>query len=137
MILPSILGLPSSTRWPASSVTSTVLKAGSRFSVKKSESSRGAVFTVLPTRGSARSRRAWAWAVTLPKSTSSARLEMKDRMHMSVPRCPPAGRHRAGKKRLADAPREKVVEINVHLSDHTDIGAALTVDRNDSLDADL
>src|SRR5262245_23896244 len=38
---------------------------------------------------------------------------------------------------LANAPREHVVEIEMQLTHHTHRAAALTVDRNDRLDADL
>jgi uncharacterized protein YydD (DUF2326 family) len=42
--------------------------------------------------------------------------------------------NRTAEERLADAPRIDVVEIEVQLSDHADISAALPVDRNQRLD---
>jgi len=51
MVLPLICGLPASTRAPLGPVTWTELKAASRFCVNVSETSRGALATVLPTSG--------------------------------------------------------------------------------------
>src|SRR5450631_294849 len=136
MTLPLTPGLPASTRCPEASVIATLLKSGSRSCVKRSVTSRGAARTVLPTRGSASSRKACAPA-TLPKRTSAAALPRTRTMRMSVAECQLRGRRCVAEDRFAEAVRKQVVEVEVQLSENAHAGAAGTIDGDDRFEADL
>src|SRR5262249_23904721 len=89
--------------------------------------SRGAVRTVLPTAGLARSRWAWACAAA-PMRSNAVRVSRNLRMSASG---------RAAEQRPSDRVREYIVEIEVQLDHAADAGAACGIDRDDRLEPDL
>src|SRR5258708_3989308 len=107
---------PASTLVPSGPVTATVLKAGSRFSVKRRVISAGADCTVLPTAGDARSRKACASAGDAATSedskATSAMAERSRRVVRGVPAMSPIS-----KNGLAERRRKNVVEEPVELKD--------------------
>src|SRR4029077_20436008 len=76
--LPLTRALPASTRCPEGPVTVTELNAGSSFCVNQSVSSRGGFPTLLPTRGSAWSRKAWAHASPVASTSESGAIAIRD-----------------------------------------------------------
>ena len=79
-------------------------------------SSRGDARTVSPTRGMARSSRAWACAPAAPDSETAAAISRILRVTGSP-------------DRLADRPGEQVVEVEMRLQTQADTATAFAVDR--------
>src|SRR6184192_3595394 len=112
---------PWSTRSPRSFTTSRVLKAGSRFWVNQARTWVGAALTVLPTRGSARSKKAWPQA---GPATASAQIARRRRAPSS-----------ASKERSADRIREDVVEEEVDLGAEAHVLPRALIDGDHGLEA--
>src|SRR3954447_13191491 len=114
-----------------------VLKAVSSFSVNQSVTCCGGVATLLPTRGSARSRKPCAAAWPIASNNSRGIVPGRDEWRMSVPRSWDCGLGDIAEDRLADPTRIDGVEIEVQLRDDADIGPALAVDWNKGFKAEL
>src|SRR3954453_7453738 len=114
-----------------------VLKAVSSFSVNQSVTCCGGVATLLPTRGSARSRKPCAAAWPIASNKSRGIVPAREEWRMSVPRKWDCGLSGIAEDRLADPTRAEGVEIEVQLRDDADISPALPVDWNKGFNADL
>src|SRR5260370_25417027 len=136
MTLPLTLGLPASTRCPEASVIVALLNAGSRVSVNRNVTSRGAARTVLPTLGSASSRKACAPA-TLPTRTNATVPPMNQTARMSVAERRSRGHRGAAENRLANAGREQVVQVEVQLSENAHTRTAGAIGGDDRFETDL
>src|SRR6516162_4544018 len=135
--LPLTRGLPASRRCPAGPVTVTLLNAGSSFWVNQSVTSCGGLASLLPTRGSAWSRKACACAAPVASTSESAVTPIRDEHRMVLPRKRAGGLDGTAEDRLADAVRVDVVKIKVQLRNDADICSALPVDRYQRLNAEL
>src|SRR5215472_5803251 len=138
MVLPLTCALPASTRTPLLSVTCTELKDGSRPCVKDSVTWRGAAPTDPPTGGLALASMACACAP--PLAVTASRMDAT-KICVRMVRSSRIGfvgcRRYAADQRLPVALGEDVVEIEMELPEKTDAGAAVAIDWNHRLKADL
>src|SRR4030095_4476185 len=124
-LLSSVRGGPLSTRSPRSFKTSSVLKAASSRSVNQTRTWVGAILTVLPTRGSARSRKAWPDAALDPNS--SAVTTRVARSPFTLP----------AKERPSQRVREEIIEEEVDLAADAHVLACPLVHRHDCFEPEL